>query len=105
MSLIMVTEHQVDYVISMLDRMKKDGLAAIAVREEAFRAYNDEMKRRVPETVWVTGGCTSWYMDKTGMPNLYPFPPKQYLEAMHAPDPAEFRLMRDVEAPALRSAA
>jgi cation diffusion facilitator CzcD-associated flavoprotein CzcO len=105
MSLIMVTEHQIDYVVAMLDRMKADGLAAIAVREEAFRAYNDAMKARVPRTVWVTGGCTSWYMDKTGMPNLYPWPPKQYLQAMHSPEFSEFRLMREAASEGMRNAA
>ncbi len=105
MSLIMVTEHQIDYVVAMLDRMKADGLAAIAVREEAFAAYNDEMKRRIPSTVWVTGGCTSWYMDKTGMPNLYPWPPKRYLQEMHSPDFSEFRLMGSAAIEEMKNAA
>jgi cation diffusion facilitator CzcD-associated flavoprotein CzcO len=105
LSLITVTEHQLDYVISMLDRMKADGLAAIAAREEAYAAYNDAMRRAIPNTVWVTGGCTSWYIDKTGLPNLYPWAPQRYLEEMHAPDFSEFRLMREVDEPAAANAA
>jgi len=105
LSLITITEHQVDYVIAMLDKMKRDGLAAVAVREEAFEGYNEAMRRALPETVWVTGGCTSWYIDKSGMPNLYPWPPKRYLRSMRRPDFSEYRLMRAVEAAAVRSAA
>ena len=61
------------YVIGVLDKMKADGLAAIAARKEAFAEYNAGMREAVQETVWVTGGCTRWHMDKTGKPNLYPY--------------------------------
>ncbi len=98
LSLITISEHQVDYVISMLDKMKAEGLAAIAAREDATRAYNEAMAAAMPGTVWVSGGCTSWYMDETGMPNLYPFPPKQYLKEMKRPDFAEYRLLDATQA-------
>ena len=96
LSLITISEHQVDYVISMLDKMKQDGLASVGVREQAFAAYNAGMQQEVKKTVWVTGGCTSWYMDKTGTPNLYPYFPTQYLKAMHNPDFSEYELVREV---------
>jgi cation diffusion facilitator CzcD-associated flavoprotein CzcO len=97
LSLITVTENQLDYVISMLDRMKQDGLAAIAPKAEAFKAYNQAMGEAIRDTIWVTGGCNSWYIDKTGTPNLYPWMPTQYLEEMQHPDFSEFRLMKDIE--------
>ncbi len=93
LSLITISEHQVDYIISMLNKMKSEGLAAIAARDEAMETYNESMRAALPNTVWVTGGCTSWYMDATGMPNLYPFPPRQYLKEMKHPDFSEYRLM------------
>jgi hypothetical protein len=89
----------------MLDKMKRDGHVAIAAKEEAFATYNDAMVRTLPRTVWVTGGCTSWYMDKSGLPNLYPWPPERYLKEMRQPDFDEFRLIDDVEAEALENAA
>lgn len=97
LSLITITEHQLDYVISMLDEMKARHLASVAVTEEAFTSYNAAMREALPNTVWVTGGCTSWYMDKTGLPNLYPWPPQRYLDEMHRPDPGEFRLIPATE--------
>ena len=102
LSLITISESQIDYVIRMLDKMKSDGLAAIGVKDDAFAEYNADMRRALKNTVWVTGGCTSWYMDKTGMPNLYPYFPTRYLRAMHAPRFAEYRLLKSVpaEAPA-----
>lgn len=93
LSLIMISEHQIDFVISMLDKMKRDGLVAIAAKEEACSAYNEAMRETLPNTVWVTGGCTSWYMDESGLPNLYPWPPQRYLKEMHRLDFSEFRLI------------
>ncbi|NQX90369.1 MAG: NAD(P)/FAD-dependent oxidoreductase [Halioglobus sp.] len=93
LSLITVTEHQVDYVISMLDRMKTDALSAITPRQSAFENYNSAMGEAIKHTTWYTGGCESWYIDKSGVPNLYPWSPAQYLEEMRNPDFSEYHLL------------
>jgi hypothetical protein len=71
--------------------MKKRRMIAIAAREEAYRDYNQAMQEAVKGTVWMTGGCTSWYIDKTGTPNLYPWEPTRYLKSMRNPDFSEYR--------------
>ena len=93
LSLITITEHQVDYVISMLDKMKADGLAAIAARQSAFDDYNSAMGEAIKDTTWYTGGCDSWYIDRSGVPNLYPWSPARYLREMHSPDFSEYHLI------------
>ncbi len=55
------------------------------------------MQEAVKGTVWMTGGCTSWYIDKTGIPNLYPWEPTRYLKAMRHPDFSEYREQTEVE--------
>lgn len=94
LSLIAISEHQVDYIIGMLDRMKADGLAAIAAKQSAFEAYNSAMGEAIKGTTWVTGGCKSWYMDKSGVPNLYPWYPVRYLQEMHNPVYSEYHLTK-----------
>lgn len=94
LSLIAISEHQVDYIISMLDRMKADGLAAIAPRQSAFDDYNAAMSEAIKTTTWATGGCKSWYIDKSGVPNLYPWFPVRYLKEMHNPVFSEYRLIK-----------
>ncbi len=94
LSLIAISEHQVDYIVSMLDRMKADGLAAIAAKQTAFDDYNAAMGEAIKTTTWVTGGCKSWYMDKSGVPNLYPWYPVRYLKEMHNPIYSEYRLIK-----------
>lgn len=95
-SVIDVTEHQIGYVIGFLEKMRDDGLAAVAPKQEAFEAYNALMATQIPKTTWATGGCDSWYLDKSGQPNIYPFPPAQYRQEMLNPDYSEYRLMKTV---------
>ncbi len=94
LSLIAISEHQTDYIISMLDRMKADGLAAIAASQSAYDEYNAAMREAIKSTTWVTGGCKSWYIDKSGVPNLYPWLPVRYLKEMHNPVYTEYRLIK-----------
>ena len=100
LSLITITEYQVDYLIRCLDEMKRRGLEAMAPRQEAFEAYNARIREALPRTIWVTGGCQSWYIDGTGLPNLYPWSPKRFRKDMKRPDLSEYRLIEDVEAEA-----
>ncbi|MEQ9142985.1 MAG: NAD(P)/FAD-dependent oxidoreductase [Parvibaculaceae bacterium] len=97
LSLITISERQIDYVISMLDKMRDEGLAGLVPTESAFEAYNEALRQRVPQTVWASGGCDSWYFDASGTPNLYPFPPEQYLADMHNPDFSEYRKIEPKE--------
>lgn len=104
-SVIDVTEHQIAYVISFLEKMRREGLAAVAPSQEAYEAYNAEMAKQIPKTTWATGGCDSWYLDKSGQPNIYPFPPAQYRQEMLNPDFGEYRLLKAVEPEALAASA
>lgn len=98
-SLIMISEYQVDYIISSLNKMKRDGLAAMAPKQSAFDDYNNAMAQDIKRTIWFTGGCQSWYLDKDGIPNLYPWTPARFRREMSNPDFGEFRLMKDVASP------
>ena len=95
LSLITISEYQIDYLVHCLDEMKKRGLEAMAPKEEAFVAYNAEINQGLQSTIWVRGGCNSWYLDKTGLPNLYPFSPARFRKEMRNPDFSEYRLIEE----------
>lgn len=95
LSLITISEYQIDYLIRCLDEMKRRGLEAMAPKEESFAAYNAEINEGLPNTIWVRGGCNSWYLDKTGLPNLYPFSPARFRKEMRSPDFSEYRLIEE----------
>ncbi|MEZ5569214.1 MAG: NAD(P)/FAD-dependent oxidoreductase [Halioglobus sp.] len=94
LSLITISEYQVDYIVAMLNRMRDEGLSAIAAKQTAFEAYNSAMSEAITNTVWWTGGCDSWYFDASGKPNLYPWSPTRYLHDMHNPRFGEYELVK-----------
>ena len=59
-------ESQVAYVLDALRTMRRRGAHTLEVRKEAQSAYNAELDRMTDDTVWVTGGCTSYYIDRNG---------------------------------------
>ena len=78
--------------------MKSEKAAGFVVKQEAYDSYNEEVSKAVVNTVWATGGCDSWYIDKTGKPNLYPWHPRQFYKEMEAPDFGEYRIIDEIEA-------
>jgi hypothetical protein len=49
-----------------LRTMARANATRVEVRPEAQRAYNERLQRRLATTVWNTGGCSSWYLDRNG---------------------------------------
>jgi hypothetical protein len=50
----------------------RDGrIVAAAATEAATKQSSESMKDAMPQTVWVTG-CSSWYLGKDGLPELFP---------------------------------
>ena len=95
-SLFMVSEHQIDYLISGLNEMRATGAVVMAPKQSAFDAYNVKMASEVKKTIWYTGGCDSWYLDPNGVPNIYPWTPGQYRREMQNPNFSEYHMQLDV---------
>jgi cation diffusion facilitator CzcD-associated flavoprotein CzcO len=65
-SMVYMIESQLNYIVDAIDTMKKRGLARVEVRSDILDAYNDELQRKLASSVWMTGGCASWYLDAHG---------------------------------------
>ena len=65
-SMVVMIEAQLAYVLGALRAMRERAIAAVCVRPEAQAAENEALQRRLGDTVWVAGGCRSWYQDATG---------------------------------------
>ena len=63
-SAIYMIETQVGYVLSALGHLAACDADALDVTAEAVRAYMHDIDRMAQDTVWVQGGCTSWYLDE-----------------------------------------
>jgi cation diffusion facilitator CzcD-associated flavoprotein CzcO len=65
-SVVYMIEAQIEHLLGALAHMRRHGAHAIEPRPEAQAAYVAEVRRRMSGTVWVAGGCASWYLDATG---------------------------------------
>jgi cyclohexanone monooxygenase len=65
-SMIYIIESQVRYVVEAARAMRRDGLATIEPTAEAQATWTARVQARMKPTVWTTGGCASWYLDKFG---------------------------------------
>ncbi|MEA2379805.1 MAG: hypothetical protein QOD13_3712, partial [Thermoleophilaceae bacterium] len=65
-SIVFMIESQINYVVGALKAMRRRGAAIVDVKPEAQAAYNAELEAMTEGTVWVSGGCSSYYIDRNG---------------------------------------
>ena len=65
-SVVYMTEVQLDHLVGAIRYIRRHGVDAIEPRDEAQAAWVEAVDRRMRGTVWMTGGCGSWYLDRTG---------------------------------------
>ncbi len=65
-SIVFMIEAQLNYVMGAIEAMERRGATRIEVRRDAYDAYNEHVQTRLRRTVWNTGGCASWYIDRNG---------------------------------------
>jgi cation diffusion facilitator CzcD-associated flavoprotein CzcO len=88
-SLVPVAESQADFALWWIRRIADGSITAAAPTEAASKDYNEDMKASMPQTVWVTG-CSSWYLGKDGLPELFPWAPERHQELLKSPDLGDF---------------
>jgi hypothetical protein len=80
--------------------MRADGLDALAPTAAAQRAWNAVIQRRMKGTVWLEGGCSSWYLDRNGLnTTLWPDFSFRFRDALRRFDPGEHEVPEPVERP------
>ena len=65
-SLVVMIEAQLSYIVDALRMMDERHAKSVEVRPSTFKAWSAEVQRKAASTVWNTGGCASWYLDKEG---------------------------------------
>ena len=63
-SMLFMIESQLSYIIDGIAKTQASG-GQFEVRPEVAAAYNAELQRKLPKTVWGSG-CSSWYLDSEG---------------------------------------
>jgi cation diffusion facilitator CzcD-associated flavoprotein CzcO len=65
-SIIYMLESQYEYLLRAMRTMRERGLGRLEVREDVQRAFNEDVQKRLKNTVWNAGRCASWYLDDEG---------------------------------------
>jgi cyclohexanone monooxygenase len=74
-----------------LRHLKRSGKASLEVRLEVQDAFNRDVQARLRDTVWNSGGCRSWYLDRTGMnTTIWPAMTWPYVRLMRRFDPSAY---------------
>ncbi|WP_430910966.1 flavin-containing monooxygenase [Methylobacterium sp. sgz302541] len=92
-SMIVMIEAQVEHAIGCLKALRKAGAKAIEVRPEAQARFLAEVRAKLADSIWTTGGCTSWYLDAQGRnTTLWPGSVLAYLRGARRPRLRDYRL-------------
>ena len=68
-SVVLMIEHQIEHVLGALRHLaarRADGSVTLEPRASAQAEFLADVDARMRGTVWTTGGCSSWYLDRTG---------------------------------------
>jgi cation diffusion facilitator CzcD-associated flavoprotein CzcO len=65
-SMVYMIESQINYVADALATIDRLDLRTVEVRRDVQDAYNKDLQAKLAGSVWLTGGCSSWYLDKHG---------------------------------------
>jgi cation diffusion facilitator CzcD-associated flavoprotein CzcO len=102
-SIIYMLECQMRYIADAVRQLRERGLVWIDVREGPHRAFSDEMRRRLKDSVWTR--CESWYRGPGGrITNNWPGLMTEYRARTHRLRPSRYRAMRAAAPPRRPSA-
>jgi cation diffusion facilitator CzcD-associated flavoprotein CzcO len=65
-SILFVIEAQARYIAECVRLMRTEGATRMEVRADVQREFNDRIHARLARSVWNTGGCDSWFLDRSG---------------------------------------
>ena len=85
-------ECQFNYVMDAVRRLRERNLRWIDLKPEVMDRWQAEIEERSRDTVWVKGGCTSWYTNAAGHnTNNWPGPWLEYRRRTRRINPGDYR--------------
>jgi len=62
-SVVYIIEAQVDYILGALQQMSAEQKTVLEVKKSAEDQFVKQLRQMSEGTVWLEGGCKSWYVD------------------------------------------
>jgi cation diffusion facilitator CzcD-associated flavoprotein CzcO len=96
-SIVYMLESQARYVADAVRTLERLRLAAVDVRADVLVQEDADLQHRLAGTVWNSGGCTSWYFDRTGRNSaMWPTFTWRYRNLVRRFDPESYRLQGEI---------
>ena len=65
-SMVQIIERQVGYVRGAIRTLRSRSLGSLEPSQAAYERWNASLQQAMKRTIWITGGCSSWYLDEHG---------------------------------------
>jgi len=88
-SLIEVAEMQFAFIMQLIDRIRSGECLHVAPTTKATDEFNQALVEASRTTIW-SSGCKSWYLDKNGVPQSWPWTFDRFREEMQTPLESDF---------------
>jgi hypothetical protein len=83
-SLTTIAELQWGYIEQLIDPIRSSQAIGFEPGIEALEEYEFKRNAAAMKTVWATG-CASWYLDATGVPQVWPWDSEEFSRIMNQP--------------------
>lgn len=90
-SWLLTAERQFGYAMKLIELLHAGRCETLVVRSEAVQAFNDALRRKMPDTIW-SSGCSSWYLDKNGDVASWPWTYEKFEADMSEPVLSDYEL-------------
>ena len=90
-TLIDIAEAQWGYADQLIDLLRKGECDAVAPSMAALEDYEARRTEAAKRTVFASG-CSSWYLDKYGIPQVWPWSYDYFRAVMAKPDLRDYEL-------------
>ncbi|MFV8817954.1 flavin-containing monooxygenase [Haliea sp. E17] len=90
-SLIDIAERQWNYIEQLVSLLREGKYSAVAPTQAALQTYEQKRTEAAKKTVFASG-CSSWYLDADGVPQVWPWPYEYFMEVMDKPKLEDYSL-------------
>ncbi len=91
-SLIDIAEKQWAYFEQLIDLVRSGKAKSVAPTEAALETYEAARNKDAMRTVFASG-CSSWYLDANGVPQVWPWSYDHFVEVMRTPNLSDYALV------------
>lgn len=92
-ALTAVADSQADHILRWIQGWCRGEFDTVEPTPSATETFNAKLRAAMPSTVWTTG-CDSWYLNKDGVPEVWPSTPAAHRAMLLRTDPTEYDLRR-----------